>query len=135
MRSESGEKMSSATHTPRVRGLGRGDGRTQSRYRKTPGALRTGEVLVLVLVALALVWSALASRTPQPSSVPTVTTRVVQGQTLWQIARANPVPGLSTAQTADLIAEINDLESGAVTVGTLVQVPAQASGVAALASR
>ena len=133
--------MSSITHTPRTRGFGHREGRANSRsntpyrYRKTPGALRAGEALVLALVALALIWSALASRTPQPSSVPTVTTRVIQGQSLWQIAKANPVPGLSTAQTADLIAEINDLETGAVTVGTLVRVPAQASGVAAVASR
>jgi hypothetical protein len=105
------------------------------RYRPAPGALRVGQVLLLCLVLLAVAASALASRRELPSSVPTVCVRVIQGENLWRLARQHPVAGLSTAQTADLIAEINDLEAGPVAVGSLVNVPARTSEMAILASR
>jgi hypothetical protein len=113
----------------------RGPVRSAYRYRRTPGALRLCEVVLLCLVFLAVVAGALASRADMPYSTPTVRVRVTQGESIWQLARQHPAVGLSTAQTADLIAEINNLEAGSVAVGSMVSVPAQGSGNTALATR
>lgn len=93
------------------------------------------EIVLLVLVALALAGSAWASRGSNPAEIGTLTMRVTQGQTLWSLAQDHPVPGLTTAETADLIARMNGLGGGALHTGMLVEVPARDTCASALASR
>jgi len=53
-----------------------------------------------------------------------------QGDTLWTIARAHPVPGLTTAQSVEVIATLNDLETANIPAGVSVQVPDSDTGIA-----
>ena len=101
------------THTRETR-------RTQ--LARTHALSRTERVL-LVLLAIALVACALASRGIAPADVPTTHVRVAPGDTLWSIAAQNAAPGLTTAQTADLIAKLNDLESSTLVAGAEIDVP------------
>jgi LysM domain len=59
-------------------------------------------------------------------SAPTATigVRVSPCDTLWSIARANPLPGASTAATVEAIAEANGLSGSSITPGMVLRVPA-----------
>jgi hypothetical protein len=92
------------------------------------------EIAALLIIAVLLVAGLLISRTVAPADVQTKALRIEQGDTLWTIASAHPVAGLTTAQTADLIARCNRLESGAIAVGAILEVPAHAES-GSLASR
>jgi hypothetical protein len=59
--------------------------------------------------------------------VATETVRISGGDTLWSIASAHPVTGLDTAQTVDLIAELNHLDGFGLVAGDTVLVPAGGS--------
>jgi LysM repeat protein len=61
--------------------------------------------------------------------------QVQAGDTLWSIARAHPIAGLSTEQTAEAIARDNRLTVGALTAGQALLVPASAERGQALAKR
>lgn len=108
--------------------------RTAPRYRRGRGASR-GERLVLLALALALLLCALASRAEAPSTVPSTRVRVEQGDTLWAIAKQHPVSGLSTEQTADLIARLNSLDAPALVAGSELKVPISRSASPEFASR
>ena len=82
----------------------------------------TGLLLLLVLALAACVF---ISRSPQVAPDRTTTVRVTAGETLWNLARSHPVTGLSTAQTVELIADLNQLEDRALAVGTAVRVPSE----------
>ena len=49
---------------------------------------------------------------------------VSKGDTLWTIAEAHPVSGLSTREVIDLVKEWNGLESGLLSPGEVLTVPA-----------
>lgn len=85
---------------------------------------RTERAILIVLAGI-LVLCALASRHPTPTAAPTTHVRVEQGDTLWAIASRNAPDGLSTAQTADLIAELNGLSSPLLVAGRELDVPTQ----------
>ena len=113
--------------------------RTSSRrpapqYRRGRGVSR-GEGLILLALAVALLLCAIASRAETPGKVLTTRVRVEQGNTLWGIAQQNRAPGLSTAQTADLIAELNELRTSDLLAGSELKVPAPGSMDTELASR
>jgi hypothetical protein len=89
-------------------------------------------VIVTLAAALVVVWSALT-----PVSAPTATAwtsvSVTEHTTLWDIAREHPVPGLSTAETVQLIRDHNGLPSDVVHAGLIITAPVvhqDASGVA-----
>lgn len=100
----------------------------------TPHGGSTAEVALAILVVLALV--AIAATSGSRTAVPSVTrtVSVSSGETLWALAAANPVKGLSTEQTVELIAQMNDLEGSRVSVGQQVTLPAAAED-SALAMR
>lgn len=87
------------------------------------------EIALAILVILALfaaAWlsddrSAEATWTPETSRV-----QVSEGDTLWSLARAHPIPEMTTAQTVTVLARLNDVEDGALTVGSVLLVPAVA---------
>lgn len=98
--------------------------------RRTAGA-HSGERASLTeleraigLIAVALVLgSAMLSGGGRASEVETHSVTIARGQTLWTLAQEYPVPGLDTADTADLIADINGLEGGKIVAGASLKVP------------
>ena len=69
-----------------------------------------------------------------PSIAPaTIAVRVAPSDTLWSIAEANRLPGVSTAVTVETIARINDLSDTGIAAGTVLQVPTIEISDAALA--
>lgn len=63
------------------------------------------------------------------------TLTVGEGTSLWSIASAHPVPGLSVAETVELIRTANNLHSSVVYVGQTLQVPASQRGNQVTAAR
>ena len=92
------------------------------------------EIAALLTIAVLLVAGLLVSRTVTPVDIQTTALRIEQGDTLWTIASAHPVTGLTTAQTADFIARCNRLESGAIAAGAILEVPSHAES-SSVASR
>jgi hypothetical protein len=84
------------------------------------------EVGALLLIAVLLVAGPIMGR---QGAVHFETSSVLtsRGDTLWTIARAHPVPGLTTAESVEVIATLNDLETANVQAGTSVRVPASDS--------
>lgn len=73
-------------------------------------------------LAFALLTLTLQPAPPAAGSWTTVSIR--QHSTLWDIARAHPVPGLTTAETVDLIRTHNSLEAPDLIAGQPLLVPA-----------
>jgi hypothetical protein len=95
------------------------------RMRRTHAArgLTPTERVILAATMSALVVAAYASSVHSPGRVETGTVKVQRGDTLWSIAAAHPVAGLDTARTADLIAQINDLDGAALPESVTILVP------------
>jgi len=92
------------------------------------------EVGALLAIAVGLLIA--AAGTFQPSAAVSVApVKVESGETLWQIARAHPVDGLSTAQTVEFIAEKNRLRGGTILAGETLLVPSALGGEPSLAMR
>lgn len=87
--------------------------------------LSTADVLVpavfVLCVLIALTLTAIAPEAPAVTQWSTV--RVKPAATLWDLARAHPIPGLSTAETVGLIRERNDLPTASLFVGQALEVP------------
>lgn len=108
--------------------------RTAARPRRraaSRGGLTPLEALLalalLAALVLAATWPAVAGRAAG-TDVSTHQVLVGQSQTLWAIARANPVPGQPTARTAALIRELNGLDDSAVDAGMVLEVPSSGPG-------
>ena len=67
--------------------------------------------------------------------VPSTRVRVERGDTLWAIAKQHRVSGLSTEQTADLIARLNNLDAPALVAGRELKVPVSRSASVEFASQ
>ena len=92
---------------------------TRSRSPRVPA-----EWLALALVAVAILATALGFAVENmPDEVRTRTVRVEQGDSLWTLAIANPVKGLNTAETAELIRQANEMQDSIVHTGQLIRVP------------
>ncbi len=90
--------------------------------------------LVAITIFIAVMLMA-ASTTPSTHSVTaTRTVRVQPSQTLWDLARTNPVPGNSTAKTVEYIRTLNDMSTSSLQSGQLITVP-DATESMAMASR
>jgi LysM repeat protein len=99
------------------------------------GRLSLLEIVVLFVIAGLLVVGVLRTQPSGESMHATQTVQVHTGQTLWAIARAHPIDGLSTAQTAELISRNNHLSGGLLSAGQTLQVPAGGSAGPQMASR
>ena len=91
---------------------------------------------VLLALATALVLATLIAGRPSAAmtSLQTRSVRIRTSQTLWDIAKANPVPGNSTAQTVALIRDLNDMTTSTLYAEQILQVPAH-TGTVAVAAR
>jgi len=88
------------------------------------------EVLALLLIAVLLVALPLLSRgTSSPALSETTKVTARSGDTLWSVARAYPVQGMTTAQTAEYLATLNGLESSRIPVGSSILVPTTSEGL------
>lgn len=59
-------------------------------------------------------------------NAPTKIVEVTTGDTLWNIAKKNPIDGLSITETVDAIKMVNDLDSGLLVPGMELSVPTAA---------
>jgi hypothetical protein len=84
------------------------------------------ELAVVAILAVVIVVGAAWPSIHEPAEVHTTTLRIEPGQTLWTIAKTHPIEGLTTQQSADLIASINGLR-GTVNAGSVIRVPSQAA--------
>jgi nucleoid-associated protein YgaU len=96
---------------------------SSGRSRSRKNALSAIECAILSLLAATLLVCALASGFKAPMQGSTERVRVERGDTLWAIAGKHAVDGLSTEQTADLIARLNHLDRHDLVVGTEIEVP------------
>lgn len=80
--------------------------------------------MTVLAIAVAGLGAAAMLRDRVPSTAPaTMAVRVAPSDTLWSIARANRLPGASTAATVEAIARINGLRDTAISAGTVLHVP------------
>jgi hypothetical protein len=102
------------------------DGR-QSVMRRTSAARPqslSGLEIGLLLVIAALLFIGVAFSHPRvPAVGASHTVRVQKGETLWSIAQDHPLPGLTTAQTAQAIADANGLPHSTLSAGQTIAVP------------
>ena len=82
------------------------------------------EMALLALIIVVLFAAAWLSGGRTAGAVPeTRRLRVEPGQTLWSIAREHPAPGLSTAETVQILAQINGLKGAGLVAGEMLEVP------------
>jgi hypothetical protein len=127
------QTMESVSPAPRVLADSSG-----ARYR-LPGSTSTRLLLEwtalgLLCAALLAVCAPLLSEGALPD-VPTRTVKVSSGDTLWTLAARNPVPGLATADTVELIRHTNGLDGSAIQTGQLISVPSAAPQATAVVGR
>jgi LysM repeat protein len=102
--------------------------------RRTGTSVDTLEVIALLAIALLLILGAVHTSGTQGSSPSWSRLEVQAGDTLWTLAAAHPVEGLTTAQAADLLATTNHVDGGLIVQGQTLLVPA-ASAAQRLAAR
>jgi len=81
------------------------------------------EWVVLSTLAIALIAAAAGSATSLPHHTASASLRVRTGDTPWSIAASHPIDGLSTAQTADLIIGMNNIDGAYLVAGDSILVP------------
>lgn len=96
---------------------------------------QTVETLIALASVAGLLAGALCSGTPDPNVEATRQVVVESGDSLWALALEHPMQGLSTAQTADLIAEVNHLPSSTLRPGDMLTVPVAPDASLAVAMR
>lgn len=94
------------------------------------------EIIALILIVLAIVTAAVAPSLLRTSDNPSSTKsiKVSQHDTLWEIAVANPVRGCTTAQTVQVILELNGMSESTIIAGQLLVVPDDAYDTPVFAS-
>jgi hypothetical protein len=98
-------------------------------------AVAWGEIVAVVLIALALIAATLITSARVSVGGPNARVRIERGQTLWSVASQHPVAGLTTEQTADAIARLNGLEGKALPIGATIRVPVASENTLLVASR
>jgi len=98
------------------------------RYRRPSGQrFAPAEIALLLLLVAALALCAVFSRSPQIAPGDTSLVRIGSGDTVWDLAQSHPVAGLSTAQTAQIISDLNHLQGGGLVAGSVIRVPTSSS--------
>lgn len=92
-----------------------------ARVRHRPA---TVEGFIALIVAALVILSVFSSRHETPE-FDTIEIEVSAGQSLWGIAEAYPLASMTTAQAADLIADVNGLSTSRITPGMTLSIPIQ----------
>jgi len=95
-----------------------------ARHSSSVRSLTGTEKILMALLTFTLIAATVISSAGASNPVDTVSVKVRGGDTLWGLAQSYPAPGLDTARTADLIAELNGLETSALRAGATIHVPA-----------
>lgn len=106
-----------AAHRPTTQRLTRGAGRAS----RADALTWIGVAVAFAMLFAATWYTADARRTT--TDYLRLSVRTDPGDTAWSLAREYPVPGLSTAETAQLILTVNKIGSGPVPAGTVIVVP------------
>jgi LysM repeat protein len=87
---------------------------------------RAFEVLALLIILVLLIVGLVTTSGRRTQRI-VVSQRVTvqSGDSLWTVAAAHPVAGMSTAQVADLLATSNDLSGQLVRPGQVILVPSE----------
>ncbi|TDB39072.1 MAG: LysM peptidoglycan-binding domain-containing protein [Actinobacteria bacterium] len=107
-------------------------GRARSKARLSAAELGILAAALLVVLLIALLPGLRDSVPAWPGAV---TIKVSTSETLWGIAKAHPIEGLTTAQTVAAIRSANELSDSALREGQLLRVPAESENAAAMVSR
>ncbi len=109
----------------------------QAAHVATAIRLDATEALLVAAVVIALLYAltVAVARPGAPADVPTTTIRVSDTQTLWSLASEYRVSGFSTAQTAELIKDLNGMDDSSLQAGARILVPATTELATALALR
>ncbi len=97
--------------------------RSASSDKTLPATAKLSEYAFAVLLVIALIVIAATSKAPATAVHTTRTVHVSAGDTLWDIAKRNPVPKLNTARTVSAIIELNGLRTSAIVVGQSLMLP------------
>lgn len=99
---------------------------------RATGVFGTGlsltELTALLIITLLLIVGTWVTLERQHSSVDMKPLRVESGDTLWKLAQQHPIPGLTTAETVQIIADASDVRDGRVAPGDDLQVPVDPRG-------
>ena len=115
---------------------GRADSRaTRCRTHVRKRRIARAEIVALVMIAVALVAATLITRGGSAAPASSECIRVEPGQTLWTLAEQHPVPGLTTEQTAQVIADLNHISHRELAAGTTIRIPARLQDDLAVAWR
>lgn len=82
-------------------------------------------VLLVAAAIVVTVSRAYAPDRPVPGGWSSIT--VAQGSSLWDVAAANPIAGLSTPETIAVIRDANGLSSSTLLAGQVLRVPASSA--------
>lgn len=104
---------------------------------RTTGRLTRTEMFIAVCALTATLCAALvpAIASRAASTTLTIAVRVASHDTLWDLAKAHPVEGSTTAETVSLIRGLNGMQGSVIAVGEVLRVPAPAAALTALARR
>lgn len=100
------------------------------------GSLRIAPVFWMTALALFVVTMGVlpaAGDPVPPRSSTSIAVRVSPADTLWSIAAAHRLPGMSTAQMVRLIADTNELSGPGLCTGAVLRVPAELASESAYA--
>lgn len=92
--------------------------------RTAPTIRHLAELAFVGALAVALLVGAANTGPASPADMDSVTIITPAGASAWELAALYPVPGLDTAETAELILEMNGLTTGGLTAGQCIAVPA-----------
>lgn len=115
-------------------GVTRARARRHAPMRPRPNIARIA-LVVLLLAATATVFVSVTARDVRPQAAAWTGVSVQPSLTLWDLAAAHPVEGLSTAATVELIKAENHLTSATIYPGQTVLVPVQTGTEALVAAR
>ena len=81
-------------------------------------------MIALLAIAGLLILGALSANGRHGAELPLLQLEVQAGDSLWKLAAAHPVEGLSTAEVTELLADANHLEGALIVPGQRILVPA-----------
>lgn len=108
-----------------------------TRVRQATARLSRAETLIAACAVIVALCVALlpAINSAAPAVPQTIAIRVAPNDTLWDLAKAHPLEGSTTAETVSVIRQLNGLEGSMIATGEVLKVPADASEMTALARR
>ena len=108
-------------------------------HRSTAVAKTSGstvlEMATLIAIVVLLIVGVIVTSGRSHAQNPTSRVFVESGDTAWTIASRHPIPGQTTQQTAEQIAQINGLASTSLPARSAIKIPGTGQTESALACR